>query len=271
MAELKRRYRGLLELLGSYPSPVAAVSGGVDSALLLAAAREARPETVTAVTVVTPYVPEIEVRRAKETAAFCKVPHRIIEIQGIPEKIRDNPFDRCYHCKRILFTEILKEAELIGGTVLEGSNADDMKSRRPGIQALRELGVQSPLAETGLSKKEVRSLSRQLKLPSADIPSCSCLVTRFPYNTRVEEELLRKVESAEDFLRDRGVKQVRVRVHGEVARVEVGREERKRFFQTRFLDEVHDGLSAFGFQYVTLDLYGFKSGSMDIVEGADEK
>jgi pyridinium-3,5-biscarboxylic acid mononucleotide sulfurtransferase len=271
VAELKRRYRNLLTVLGSYPSPVAAVSGGVDSALLLAAAKEARPETVTAVTVVTPYVPEIEVRRAKEIAAFCKVPHRIIEIETIPVKIGDNPFDRCYHCKQILFTEILREAEKINGTVLDGSNADDMKSRRPGIQALRELGVQSPLAESGLSKKDIRSLSRQLSLPSADIPSCSCLLTRFPCNTRIEEDLLRKVESAEVYLRDRGLRQVRVRVHGEIARVEVGREERERFFQTRFLDETHDGLSAFGFRYVTLDLYGFKSGSMDIVEGADEK
>lgn len=271
MTDLHFRYRGLLDLLSMYPSQVVALSGGADSAFLLAAAKESGAENVSALTVATPYVPEIEMNRAGEISAFLDVPHRIVEIKRIHEKIEKNPADRCYSCKRILFSEILREAESIGAAVFDGSNADDKPDRRPGMKALRELGVKSPLAECGLTKKDVRTLSRQMGLPSADIPSCSCLLTRFPYNTRIEEGMLRRVESAEEFIRDRDFRQVRVRVHGDVARIEVGREERIRFFNGQFLDELHAGLSALGFRYVAVDAYGFASGRMDDDKGETEK
>ncbi len=262
--DLQSRYEELLVYLGRYEVPLVALSGGVDSSFLLAALKESKGPFPRAVTVQSPYIPQIEITRAREVSAFLGVPLTLIEIDRIPEPVRENPEDRCYRCKSIIFRRIGEEAEKLGaGPILDGTNADDMHSHRPGLKALKELRVESPLAACGMTKADIREMSRRLQLPTADLPSCSCLLTRFPYNTYIHEDSLRMAEEAETFIHALGVRQVRVRVHGEIARIEVGREERNKLFAEDLLDRIHSKLTGMGFGLVTLDIYGFRSGSMD--------
>jgi uncharacterized protein len=239
-----------------------AFSGGLDSTFLLAAAVEALGENAVAVTAVSDYMPKDEIEEAKRLAEGMGAKHRLIVIP-FPELIRHNPRNRCYLCKREIFSRILEEGRRLGiHNVIEGTNADDLQEDRPGLQALRELHILSPLLEAGFTKKDIRYHSRRMDLPTWDKPAYACLMTRLPFDEPVTREGLDRVQKAERCLKARGIRSVRVRSHGQIARIEVSREERSRFFDEGLMDEISRGLRSLGFLYVTLDLEGYKTGSM---------
>jgi uncharacterized protein len=270
----------LLQTLGTLDSMVVALSGGVDSAVLLAAALHARGRLpasrlqsgaptphIRAVTVRTPYVPNREREDALAIASFLGVEHHILDLP-FPEELKNNPELRCYFCKKKIFSRILEYAELEcaeeeAWTVLEGSNADDLHDYRPGMRALDELGIRSPLAEAGLAKEEVREIARSWGLPVWNKPSYSCLLTRFPHGSAVNEETLLVVDRAETVLREEGFGFVRVNSHGSLARIEVLAEERRHLCETGRMDRIDAMLRKLGYRHVTFDLGGYRRGSMD--------
>lgn len=240
-----------------------AFSGGVDSTYLLHEAAKAGKGKVTALIMKTPSVPE---RELDEAVAFCK--SRGISFFVLPadpfsaEGFRENGRDRCYICKHFLFSALLEKAKEEGiPFVADGTNADDTKEFRPGLKALKELDIRSPLAEAGLTKKEIRELSEKEGLPTWNKPSFSCLATRFPYGEELTVEKLRRTEAAENLLADLGFTQRRVRVHGDLARIEVLPAEIPLLLERR--DMISSRLEELGFLYTTVDLKGFRSGSMD--------
>ena len=240
-----------------------AFSGGVDSTYLLHEAVKAGKEKVTALIMKTPSVPEREI---DEAVTFCK--SRGISFFVLPadpfsvEGFRENGRDRCYICKHFLFSALLEKAKEEGiPFVADGTNADDRKEFRPGLRALKELDIRSPLAEAGLTKKEIRELSEKEGLPTWNKPSFSCLATRFPYGEELTVEKLRRTEAAENLLAELGFTQRRVRVHGNLARIEVLPAEIPLLLERR--DMISSRLEELGFLYTTVDLKGFRSGSMD--------
>ena len=240
-----------------------AFSGGVDSTYLLHEAALAGKEKVTALIMKTPSVPE---RELDEAVAFCK--SRGISFFVLPADpfsaagFRENGRDRCYICKHFLFSALLERANEEGiPFVADGTNADDRKEFRPGLRALKELDIRSPLAEAGLTKKEIRELSKKEGLPTWNKPSFSCLATRFPYGDELTVEKLRRTEAAENLLAELGFTQRRVRVHGNLARIEVLPAEIPLLLERR--DMISSRLEELGFLYTTVDLKGFRSGSMD--------
>ena len=244
----------------------AAFSGGVDSTLLLTVLSEIyarEPFPLLAVVFATAFHTFEETASAMEQAEELGVPAELVERDVLSDPLlRENPKDRCYHCKRALFSELRRIADAHGiGNLVDGTNADDMQVYRPGRKALEELGVLSPLALCGFSKAEIRAAARELLIPVADKPSTPCLATRFPYGTVMTDEALRRVERGEAVLREFGLKVVRLRVHGDVARIETDPEGFEIAAAKRF--EIAFALRKEGFPYVTLDLEGFRSGSMD--------
>lgn len=240
-----------------------AFSGGVDSTYLLHEAVKAGKEKVTALIMKTPSVPE---RELDEAVTFCK--SRGISFFVLPADpfsaagFRENGRDRCYICKHFLFSALLEKAKEEGiPFVADGTNADDRKEFRPGLRALKELDIRSPLAEAGLTKKEIRELSEKEGLPTWNKPSFSCLVTRFPYGEELTVEKLRRTEAAENLLAELGFTQRRVRVHGNLARIEVLPAEIPLLLERR--DMISSRFEELGFLYTTVDLKGFRSGSMD--------
>ena len=240
-----------------------AFSGGVDSTYLLHEAVKAGKEKVTALIMKTPSVPE---RELDEAVTFCK--SRGISFFVLPADpfsaagFRENGRDRCYICKHFLFSALLEKAKEEGiSFVADGTNADDRKEFRPGLRALKELDIRSPLAEAGLTKKEIRELSEKEGLPTWNKPSFSCLATRFPYGEELTVEKLRRTEAAENLLAELGFTQRRVRVHGNLARIEVLPAEIPLLLEQR--DMISARLEELGFLYTTVDLKGFRSGSMD--------
>ena len=238
-----------------------AFSGGVDSTFLLAAAHDAC-DNVIALTAASCFVPRRELEAAKKFCADNGIRQIIFNADVLNVAgVKANPADRCYLCKRALFENFLRLAEAEGCVLVEGSNTDDAHDYRPGAKALAELKVKSPLIAADLSKAEIRELSRKMHLPTADKPSMACLASRFVYGEPLTVEGLARVEAAEDFLLSAGFNQLRVRVHGNLARLEVLPEDFPRLMELRAA--VVDKLKSLGFSYVTLDLQGYRVGSMN--------
>jgi uncharacterized protein len=259
----REKYETLVAYLTSIESCVVAFSGGLDSTLLLRAAKDALGDRVTAVTVSTPYMPRWEIQEARIIAAGMGIVHKLLDMP-LMEDMRFNPPDRCYHCKKQLFTVLKEDAKKSGvRVVLDGTNADDLQDYRPGLKALKELGILSPLMTQGLTKEDIRSISREIGLPNWNKGSGACLLSRMPYNHEITLHRLQMIEQAEHYLMEMGFKYVRIRSDGIVARIEVGREERKKFFDEEFLDAVSKTLKDIGYIYVAFELEGYRMGSMN--------
>jgi uncharacterized protein len=246
-------------------SVAVAYSGGVDSTFLLKVAHDVLDENAVALTAQSYIHPEREFRQAVEFAQKIGAKQVVIHSEELEiEGFSDNPVNRCYLCKKALFSKIGEWARQHHiQHVTDGSNVDDLGDYRPGNQAAKELGVVSPLQDAGLNKDEIRILSKELGLPTWDKPAFACLASRFPYGQKITREKLQQVEQGEQFLLDLGFRQVRVRHHGDVARLEVSADERDKFFDTALMDKVYEKFIRFGFPYVSLDLKGYRTGSMN--------
>lgn len=255
----------LEEKIASLGTLAVAFSGGVDSTLLLAVAVKVLGDRVLAVTALSSSLPDREARQSAELAKRLKARYMSLPLEQLDiPGFADNPRDRCYLCKQDLFRKIIDLAGQNGiKFVADGSNADDLVDYRPGLKALKELGIISPLIEAGLRKNEIRALSRQMDLPTWDKPAAACLFSRFVYGEKITREKLKMVDAAEQYLLNLGFKQVRVRMHGDLARIEIGPDERAVLFQRDRMDEVSRSLKKMGFRYVTLDLQGYRTGSMN--------
>jgi uncharacterized protein len=262
---LERKYARLRRILEDMGRVLVAYSGGVDSTLLLKVAHDALGRGTAAVTAASVIHPAWETHEAREIARGIGASLRVLQVEPLEDRaFARNPPERCYHCKKRLFSRFLKIARSRGiPWVLDGSNADDTGDFRPGARALTELGIRSPLKEAGLTKGEIRRLSRFLELPTADKPALACLASRFPYGTRIDEESLKRVGEAEDFLRGLGFDQVRVRHHGSVARLEVDPALIPKLARADVRGAISRGLKKLGYAYVALDLDGYRTGSLN--------
>lgn len=259
------KYSVLLDHLQSFESVAVAFSGGVDSSLLLHAAREALGERAIAITAQSRLFPQ---RELDEASAFCRdrsILQLVVNTNELEDDaFRQNPSNRCYLCKTGLLRAVVQTASAHGiETVVEGSNIDDEDDYRPGARAIAEQGVLSPLKEAGFSKDEIRALSREKGLPTWNKQSFACLASRFAFGDFISDERLAAVDEAEQCLLDRGFRQVRVRFHGEIARVEVLPSDLARLVESDVREDVSQRLKALGFKHVTLDLDGYRTGSMN--------
>lgn len=264
---MEDKYTRLIETLQSMDGVVVAFSGGVDSTLLLAAAVEALGDRALAVTGRSPTIPAREIDEAQSLAASIGARHRFVETHEMENpQYRANPPDRCYHCKQVLFVTLLAVARREGlPQVVEGSNAGDRGDYRPGSGAARELAIRSPLAEVGLSKDEIRALSKARELPTWNKPAMACLASRIPYGEEITPQRLGRVERSEVALRELGFAQLRVRDHGDVARIELTEAEFERLVGGDLRGRVVAALKAAGYRYVSLDLQGYRTGAMNEV------
>ena len=263
MEGIHEKLDALKTLLKGYGRVAVAFSGGVDSTFLLKVAHDVLGDDCIALTVSSDVFPK---REHSEAVAFCRaegIKQAMVEVDVLSvEGFADNPPNRCYLCKRALFGQIIKAAETEGASVVcEGSNLDDLDDYRPGLQAISELGIASPLRVCGLSKAEIRKLSDELGLPTFNKPSFACLASRFPYGQKITSAGLLMVEQAEDFLRDAGFRQVRVRIHRDVARIEVEPDSLAAALEMR--ESIASTLKSIGFTYVALDLLGYRTGSLN--------
>jgi uncharacterized protein len=266
MSELQSKERVLRGLLAEMPAVVVAYSGGVDSSLLAAVAHEVLGEGSVAVTAVSPSLAKRELQAARDLARRFGWRHDVVETHEVElEQYARNEPDRCYWCKTELFDVLAPIAGRLGAEIAVGTNIDDLGDYRPGLRAASERSVRTPLADAGLSKADVRALSEQRDLPTADKVASPCLASRFAYGVRVTADGLRRIDAAEEFVRSLGFTELRVRDHENLARLEVPLAELGRAAELH--GELSDGLQKLGYAYVTLDLSGFRSGSLNEVLG----
>jgi len=244
---------------------VVAFSGGVDSTFLLKITSNLLGNNCLAVTLQTSAHSQKEINEAKKIAKSFSIPHHLLKIDITKiKRFYENPSDRCYHCKKYMFSTIIDFAKSHNiSSVLEGSNLDDLDQYRPGLKALKELGILSPLVQANLTKQDIRSLSKQFHLSTWDKPANPCLATRIPYNTRISEDILNQIEKAENVLYSLGIKQSRVRYHHEIARIEVKKDDMKKILSSA--DNIIKSFKKLGFKYITIDIEGYRSGSLDEV------
>ena len=253
----------LNRILKGLDSAIVAFSGGVDSSFLLYRAHKIRKPGIMAVTIKTPYIPEREIEEAKEFTKKHGIKHKILDI-SFPEVIRHNPVERCYLCKKILFTHIINYAsENKYKFVLDGSNSDDTGEFRPGMKALKEMEIRSPLLESGISKKEIRELLHKEGLDIWDKPAMACILTRIPYDTEIKSELLKMIEEAENILFEKGYPGTRVRVHDDVARIECLPGYLEKIIHDPGREHIVANLKEIGFRFISLDLEGYRTGSLN--------
>jgi uncharacterized protein len=262
---LRLREAALIEEVRALPSLIVAYSGGVDSAYLGWLATRVLGDRALCVTADSPSYPERHRTMAINVAREFGLHHEIIQTSELSRpEYRANPANRCYYCKFELYTALTALARVRDfAAIADGSNADDRGDHRPGRQAAREFGVLSPLDSAGLSKDDIRALSREAGLPTWDEPSSACLSSRIPYFSEVTPEKLRAIEQAEDAIRALGFRVLRVRHHGEVARIELGRDEMPRALDPEVAAAIDRALRHIGFRYVTLDLKGYRLGSLN--------
>lgn len=255
----------LIELIKSKSSCAVAFSGGVDSSVVAAAAFRALGKKAVAVTVVSELFPDDEAAYAAGIARGIGIRHRVVRVSILDnEKVASNPQDRCYHCKSDDFGAIRAVAREEGlSVILDGTNADDTRVRRPGLKALVELGIISPLMKLGLTKIQVRALARQFGLPNSEKPANPCLASRFPYGIRLTPAGLARVGEAERYIKSLGFEVLRVRDHDCLARIEVEPSELLRLMDEKTRKKIVDKLLSLGYNYVSVDMVGFRTGSMD--------
>ncbi|MGD8373038.1 MAG: ATP-dependent sacrificial sulfur transferase LarE [Syntrophobacterales bacterium] len=262
---MDRRFEKLKKILQDMGSVLVAFSGGVDSSFLLHVAHEMLGDQALAITFVSPFLSRNEKERA---SLFCKekgIKHIILEADPLEvEQIRTNPPDRCYYCKKELYTRALEEARKIAAVhLIDGTQLSDDSDHRPGRRALKELKIRSPLAEAGLDKNQIRQFSRELGLSSWNLPPMACLASRIPYGTALDSESLSRIEAAEEFLQEEGFFLVRVRDHNKTARIELAFEEIERLSDTSLRNRLVSHFKSLGYVAVTVDLEGYRTGRLN--------
>ena len=264
-AELSKKHEALKEHLIKLGAVAVAFSGGVDSTLLLNVAADVLGDNTVAITACAQMIPAREVREASDFCAKRGIRHVVMDVDALTiPGFAENPADRCYLCKSALFARIMDQAARLGiPYVAEGTNTSDLSDYRPGLKALGELKVDSPLLAAGLSKTDVRALSRKLGLPTWDKPSYACLASRIPYNEAITAEKLRSVEHAEDALMNAGFPQIRCRAHGDLARIEVAPDQRAALMDALISTDLTERIHDAGFVYVTVDADGYRTGSLN--------
>ena len=272
MTDADDKLRALEAFLQDAGRVAVAFSGGVDSTFLLAFAARTSGVQATALTAASSLMPDADLSFAEAFCARHGILHQVIQVDPLSsEDVRANGPERCYHCKRLIMEALTRGAHAAAAVLCDGSNADDAQDYRPGARAIQELGVRSPLAEACLTKQEIRAAARALGLSNADAPASACLASRIPYGTPLTPHDLARVAQAEAALREQGFTQVRVRAHGDLARIEALPEEASRFAGASVRARISRALHDAGFAYVTLDLDGYRMGSLneEILEAAD--
>ncbi len=259
----QKKIEKLKEILKKFPGVVVAFSGGVDSTFLLKMAVEIFKDQVIAVTATSPLYPEAEIKQARKIAKLLNVKHIIIGSNELMNKyFKNNPVNRCFHCKVGLFKKLKKIAQKCGFIVVEASNYSDLNDFRPGLKAVRKLGIKSPLIEARLTKDEIRYFARMFKLPNWNKPSMACLASRIPYGVKINKKILKRIERAEAFLKKLKFSQCRVRDYFPIARIEILPNEFSRILKDR--TQIIRFFKRIGYKYITLDLDGYKTGSMNL-------
>lgn len=262
-ATIREKSDRLIKILSEAGSAAIALSGGTDSCFLTSVAAGIKGLRFIAITISTPHMFSSEMRAA---TAFCKkhgVKHKVITMP-IPVAVTGNPPDRCYLCKKEIIKAIINAAEKDRlNYIFDGTNADDIADYRPGIKALKEMGIRSPLLEAGLTKEDIRVLAREAGLEMSDKPSNTCLLTRFPHDTTIEPGDLRRAEKAEMLITSMGFEGSRLRIHGDVARIELRKEHFPAIIDEKTRKKLASEIKRLGYRYITVDLEGYRSGSMN--------